>query len=218
MTHLTKRREFLKQAFTASALTITPGVASRAATSLLRTPSQTRGPFYPREIPLDSDNDLTRVQGQTGYAKGIITDLFGQIRDDQGKIIARARVEIWQCDANGRYHHAADRNTSRALDERFQGYGQFTTGDDGAYRFRTIRPVPYPGRTPHIHFSVSGPGFETISTQMYVQGELGNRRDSLYNSIRDRHLRDSVTVELTRGADDPAVLEGTFHIVIAANG
>lgn len=66
--------------------------------------------------------------------------------DEHGRPVAKARVEIWQCDANGRYRHPGDRGGA-PQDPNFQGYGELTTAADGAYRFRTIRPAfPTPMR------------------------------------------------------------------------
>ena len=155
---------------------------SRAARQLLTTPPQTPGPFYPAQLPLDRDNDLVTVDGQAGQAQGEIVELTGRVLDDRGQPIGNARIEIWQCNAFGRYHHPRDRRDA-PLDPGFQGYGQFVTSADGGYRFRTIRPVPYPGRTPHIHVAVQGPGFERLVSQIYVKGEPGNNRDFLFNAL-----------------------------------
>src|SRR5208337_3078665 len=141
------------------------------ATTRAATPPQTAGPFYPLALPPDSDNDLIQIAGRTGTAKGTVTYLSGHVLDPAGRPIFNARVEIWQCDANGRYHYVHDDRSDRPLDENFQGYGQTATDEMGSYHFRTIRPVPYPGRTPHIHFDVSAGGLPRFVTQMYVAGE-----------------------------------------------
>lgn len=179
------------------------------------TPPQTSGPFYPVRIPLDDDNDLLQVGRSSSRALGQPTDLSGQVVDVRGRPVADARVEIWQCDANGRYRHPQDRNPA-PLDTHFQGHGHFQCGADGRYRFRTIRPVAYPGRTPHIHFAISGPGFEPLVTQMYVAGESKNRDDFVLNRISDPQLREQVIVALT--ADDAGQWRGHFRIVLAADG
>jgi Dioxygenase len=127
------------------------------------TPPQTAGPFYPLRFPPDSDNDLVQITGRAGTAKGTITYITGRVLDTAGRAVTSARVEIWQCDATGRYHYVNDGRSDRPLDENFQGYGQTLTDDAGGYRFRTIRPVPYPGRTPHIHFAVSAPASRASS-------------------------------------------------------
>ena len=169
-------------------------VAPRApAVELPGTPSQTRGPFYPHELPLDADADLVRVGGRDTLARGVITHLGGVVRDSRGRPAPDALVEIWQCDANGRYHHPWDRRNA-PLDENFQGYGRTRTGADGRYRFRTIRPVAYPGRAPHIHFTIKGRGFEPLTTQMYVQGAPENAHDSVLNRIGNPARRASLIV------------------------
>ncbi len=157
----------------ALAAALAPGVA--AAARLLATPYQSAGPFYPRELPLDTDTDLVRVRGRADRAEGRVLHLFGRLLDGAGRPLAGARVEIWQCDSRGVYHHPGDRRG--APDRGFQGYGQMSAGADGAYRFRTIRPVPYPGRTPHIHFAVSGSGLGRFTTQMYEKGHPLNDGD-----------------------------------------
>ena len=218
MTRKQTRRRFVIESAAAASAALVTQFAPSAAHAATPTPRQTKGPFYPKILPLDSDNDLTRVEGRSDRAKGEVTDVSGRVLDERGRPIRKARVEIWQCDANGRYHHPRDTNGDLEPDDAFQGYGQFITDDEGAYRFRTIKPVPYPGRTPHIHFNVSGEGIEPLSTQMYVKGEPGNRRDGIYNSVRDKVLRDSITVVLESSAADAAVLEGSFDIVLAADG
>ena len=183
---------------------------------LTPTPAQTSGPFYPLDLPLDDDNDLLQMGISKQPAKGEITHLTGEVMDIDGKPIADARVEIWQCDANGRYRHPRDSNLA-ALDPNFQGHGQYQCGADGRYRFRTIRPVAYPGRTPHIHFAISGPGFEPLVTQMYVAGEPLNSKDFILNSIQDPELRNSVIVDLLQ-SPSPGEWSGHFRIVLAADG
>lgn len=183
-----------------------------AASGLVATPRQTAGPFYPEDLPLDSDNDLLRVSGQERPAAGTPLQLFGRVLTDSGRPLPGLRVEIWQCDAFGHYHHPRDRGSA---DPAFQGYGQTLTSADGAYRFRTIRPVAYPGRTPHIHFAISGTGIERLTTQMYVAGEPLNERDGILSRIRDEAARDSVMVALAPAPDEePEGLRGSFDIVL----
>ena len=191
------------------------GIASGRihAAALLPTPAQTRGPFYPQELPLDSDNDLVRVSGRGTLARGEITDLAGRILDPRGRPVAGARVEIWQCDAYGRYHHPWDRRHV-PVDENFQGYGRFVTNAEGAYRFRTIKPVPYPGRAPHIHFAVSAPGGETLVTQLYAAGAPENEGDFILNRIRDPKLKSSLIVPFTPAGGGVAEFEARFDIVL----
>lgn len=211
------RRRLLAGSLSALGVMALAAAGRLSAAELLRTPPQTQGPFYPLRLPLDSDNDLVMVKGASGLAKGEISHVVGRVLDERGRPIDRARVEIWQCNANGRYHHVDDRG-SRALDPNFQGYGQFVTGADGAYRFRTIKPVPYPGRAPHIHFTISGPGIEPLTTQMYVAGAPENGRDWILNSIGDRRARESLIVEFAPRAETPGELVANFDIVLAGDG
>ena len=190
------------------------GSSALAAPLQILTPAQTRGPFYPRQLPLDKDNDLVTVAGRPGLARGEITHIVGRVLDQQGRAAPHARVEIWQCDANGRYHHPGDRNDA-PLDPNFQGYGHFVTGADGAYRFRTIKPVPYPGRTPHIHFAISAPGFKPLVTQMYIAGVPENERDWILNNIPAK-ARQSVLVALAPWEGGPELI-GNFDIVLRAS-
>lgn len=204
------RRRLIAAVGVAAALPSTPAFA------LVRTPAQTEGPFYPTDIPLDHDADLVTVDGRPERARGTILHLAGRVLEGAGAPAQDVRVEVWQCDAEGRYHHPADRRGP--ADPNFQGYGRTETDHEGRWRFRTIRPVAYPGRTPHIHFALSGPGFERLTTQMYVAGEPGNARDGLYRSIRDPEAQASVTVAL-EPADriEPGALTGNFDIVLGLN-
>ncbi len=166
------------------------------ADDLARTPAQTEGPFYPDTLPLDTDNDLIVVNDATTPAAGRITHLSGKILDAGGTPIKNAVVEIWQVDNNGVYLHSDSGNRGR-LDPNFQGFGRFLTGAGGEYYFRTIKPVAYPGRTPHIHFAVKIPGQAPFTTQCYVKGEPLNERDGVLNAIRDPRARASVVVAFT---------------------
>lgn len=155
----------------------------------LLTPRQSAGPFYPPQLPLDDDNDLVHVRGHDAVAKGQVSDLSGRLLDRSGRPLSGARIEIWQCDANGRYRHPRDPG-QQPVDPGFQGIGHALTDADGRYRFLTIRPVPYPGRTPHIHVAVYLPGERPFVTQLYVADEPRNADDFLYNSVPAdrRHL------------------------------
>lgn len=179
------------------------------------TPRQTSGPFYPPNWSGDIDEDLVRVQGAAAMALGTVLHLTGQVRDISGAPISRAMIEIWQCDAQGVYRHPLDERGMRRHDRGFQGRGRTLTDKTGRYRFRTIRPVAYPGRTPHIHFQITTPARKQLITQMYVYGEALNERDGILNSIGDKHQRGSLIVRLD-SADrlEQGALSGTFDIVL----
>lgn len=170
------------------------------------TPSQTEGPYYPVEIPADSDFDLLR-NGNLSYTRGQAAWVEGTLRDMDGRAVRGAAVEIWQCDEAGHYHHPGD--GSRA-DAAFQGFGRVTTDASGAWRFRTIKPAPYTGRTPHIHFKVKLGSRELLTTQMYVAGDPHNERDGLWRSL-DEPSRGALTRAFVAGSDG---LRCEFPIVV----
>jgi protocatechuate 3,4-dioxygenase beta subunit len=209
---LLRRRELL---IGAAALAV-PAFAplASASTGLVVTPGQTEGPFYPVTLPPDMDADLVRVQGRAAQAVGQVTHVSGRLLDKRGGVVKGAMVEIWQCDANGIYNHPGDGGQKRR-DAAFQGYGRTTVDLEGRYAFRTIRPVAYPGRTPHIHFKVHAPGAGRLTTQMYVAGEAQNARDGVLRSIRDSRARESVIVPLlAAGEIEPGAYKGVFDIVL----
>lgn len=193
---LASRRRFLQQmAFAGGAAMLVPGAF---AEQLTLTPSQTEGPFYPDRLPLDTDNDLIVVNDALTPAVGEITHLTGRLLDGKGDPIKNAVVEIWQCDANGVYLHSGSGNGgSEKRDGNFQGFGRFLTAKDGGYYFRTIKPVAYPGRTPHIHFAIKMKGQKKWTTQCYIKGNPQNDRDGVVRGIRDARQRDSVMVDFT---------------------
>ena len=154
---------------------------------LLPMPQLTEGPFYPDKLPLDQDNDLLIVNDNITLAVGEITHLTGRVLTASGSPVKDATVEIWQCDANAVYLHTSDSvPKERQRDKNFQGFGHFTTGSTGEYRFRTIKPVPYPGRpSPHIHVKVKRGDRELLTTQILIRGHEGNARDNVYGGTRD---------------------------------
>jgi protocatechuate 3,4-dioxygenase beta subunit len=130
-----------------------------------------------------------------------------------GKPVTGALVEIWQCDANGRYIHSDDRG-SRPRDPGFQGYGKTRSGAAGEYRFRTIKPVPYPGRAPHIHVAVTAAGHKPLVTQLYVEGARENDQDFLRSLLTEDELV-AVTVPFRRSDDGSGLLAAEFDIIMA---
>jgi protocatechuate 3,4-dioxygenase beta subunit len=167
------------------------------ADELMRTPSLTEGPFYPDKLPLDTDNDLIIVNDKITPAIGEITHLTGRVLDPSGRPVRNATVEIWQCDANEVYLHSADSgSTQNSQDKNFQGFGRFTTGSTGEYYFRTIKPVPYPGRpAPHIHFKIKRGGRELLTTQMLINGHPGNAQDGIATSAGNLIERELIMVD-----------------------
>jgi protocatechuate 3,4-dioxygenase, beta subunit len=166
------------------------------AEQLVLTPKQTEGPFYPVKLPLDTDNDLIVVNDSLTAAVGEITHLSGRILDSKGDPIRNVLVEIWQVDNAGAYLHDGTSNKDKR-DRNYQGFGRFLTGSTGEYYFRTIKPVPYPGRTPHIHVAIKMKGREKWTTQCYIKGHPGNEKDGIWKGVRDEKQRDAITIDFT---------------------
>lgn len=206
------RRTFLESTAFGAALWTVPGLF---AEELTRTPVQTEGPFYPDKLPLDTDNDLIVLNDKLTPAVGEITHLGGKILDSRGNPLRNAVVEIWQVDHNGAYLHSKSGNGEKR-DSNFQGFGRFLTGKNGEYYFRTIKPVAYPGRTPHIHFAVKGGGLkEKFTTQCYIKGEPGNERDGVLKGIKDPQAKASLIVDFASIPESKTgELVANFNIVL----
>jgi len=175
------------------------------------TPPGSEGPFYPTAGMrfADVDNDLVKIAGAVESAGGETVELVGRVLDRNGDPVIGARVEIWQCDANGRYLHRGDSGGS-SRDKAFQGFGHDTTGADGRYSFRTIKPVPYPGRTPHIHVKVIVDNRERLTTQFYLPDHPYNARDWLYQRV-PQDKRELVTMNFSTAGELP---QANLDIVI----
>ena len=213
MTPFRSRRHFLSSLAVGGAAFTTRGLF---ADDLTRTPKQTEGPFYPNKLPLDTDNDLIIVNDGLTPAVGEITHLTGRVLDATGSPMKNALVEIWQCDAKGVYLHTGDSDKKKdQQDKHFQGFGRFLTGSTGEYYFRTIKPVPYPGRTPHIHFKIKKGREELLVTQCYIKGHDGNQRDGIYRAVRDPKQLAAITVDFTPIKESKAgELAAKFDIVL----
>src|SRR5476651_2179141 len=176
VTDLLSRRQVLMAGSLGAAAWLVPGVF---ADELQVTPASTEGPFYPDRLPLDTDNDLVIVGNSTTPAVGVITHLTGRILTPNGSGVNNLVVEIWQVDGNGAYLHTGSSNANRR-DRNFQGFGRFTTNQRGEYRFRTVKPVDYPGRCPHIHFKVKRGDRTLLTSQFFISGHATNARDGIY--------------------------------------
>jgi protocatechuate 3,4-dioxygenase beta subunit len=181
---LTRRGVLRVVAVSATALALPALATSRRAIARM-----TDGPFYPprawRERWTDWDADLTRVQqaGGTRVAKGEHLGLEARVVDVNGRVIDGATVEIWQCDAVGHYRHPSTEPSTDAVDDAFQGFGSAQSNAQGQLRFRTIKPVPYPGRTPHIHVKLRHATFGEVTSQLFVASEPANARDGLWRRL-----------------------------------
>ena len=198
---LTRRR------FVASAALLgVPASAIRAQTLRTPTPAMTEGPFYPEAFTAEPVTNLIRG---AMLGKPALLALEGRVTDRFGKPVAGCRVEIWQCDALGRYTHSRDGKPDDR-DRNFAGFGWTRTDEDGRYAFQTISPVPYSGRTPHIHVAAKAPRQQALITQMFVEGEAQNQRDFLYRSMTQAQ-RALVTVKLEQAA---AHKRATFDVTL----
>jgi protocatechuate 3,4-dioxygenase beta subunit len=188
------RRDFLRTALAGSAALFTvPGVFAEALTATAR---QTEGPFYPDQLPLDTDNDLLILNSSITPAVGEVTHLTGVVMDLKGQPVRNALVEIWSTDNNGVYLHSKA-GTPEKRDRNFQSYGRFLTGSKGEYYLRTIKPGKYPGRTKHIHFAISIKGKRVLTTQCYPEGEADQKDDMVIKSIKDPKVLKTVIVPFT---------------------
>jgi protocatechuate 3,4-dioxygenase beta subunit len=139
-----------------------------------------------RVVPEDAD--LTRQHAAEPLGERIV--VFGRVTDSDGRAVPDSLVEVWQCNAGGRYRHEIDDHPA-PLDANFSGYGRALTGSDGSYRFVTIRPGAYPWRNhpnawrpAHIHFSLFGRRFiDRLVTQMYFPGDPLFGQDPIFNSV-----------------------------------
>ena len=211
MTPFQARRSALRLSAALAASVALPSLLLRPAlaqTPRRLTPSQTEGPFYPDQALQDADADLLK-NGSASYTGGESAWVSGVVTDLDGKPVSGALVEIWQCDHEGVYRHSRS-SGDKAM--AFQGFGKMQVASDGRYRFRTIKPVPYPGRPPHIHVKVKLGNKELLTTQMYIAGDSANSRDFLTRrlSAAERSLLDA---SFTRASDG---WRAQFPIVVAA--
>jgi len=219
------RRRFLRQLAAGGAFYSMSGLLAEALTL---TPRQTQGPFYPlaKNIPLDKDNDLVMLDDHTTPAVGIVTYVTGRVLDSKGAPIRDTLVELWHTDAGGQYIFSADAPRNPQADPNFAGFGQFLTGSDGAYKFRTIKAGLYRGRTRHFHFGVTIPGQKTrFTTQLYwnevprdAQGNVWNttnENDGVLRGVRDEALRAAIIRDFTPVPGSAAgEQETSFDIVL----
>jgi protocatechuate 3,4-dioxygenase, beta subunit len=182
-----QRRTLL--AATAATLSALPALPVLASSRRALAP-MTDGPFYPprtwRErgpLPVDWDADLTRVTQRAAPARGEHLALLATVVDTQGRLIDNAEVEIWQCDTRQRYRHPGVALEPGSFDEGFQGFGAAKSRSDGTVALRTIKPVPYPGRTPHIHVKLRHASFGELTSQLFLAGDAGNERDFLWRQL-----------------------------------
>ena len=174
--------------------------------SVLRHPTKNPKLVDPESIELASPafghRDVAAVEADltvqhAGEPLGERMTVSGRVLDGDGRPVRGQLVVIWQANSSGRYIHQRDQHPA-PLDPNFTGAGRVITGDDGSYRFTTIKPGAYPWknhvnawRPAHIHFSLFGTAFtQRIVTQMYFPGDPLFPLDPIYQSIPDRAARD----------------------------
>ena len=210
----TSRRQFLTRLGAAGLLTAFYEIPGAFAQALVTTPEQTEGPYYPPNLPLDTDNDLLVINSNITPAVGTILYLSGTVLDSGGSPVRDAHIEIWHADNTGAYIHPSSMGYA-TRDQNFQGFGRFLTGSSGQYLFRTIKPGLYTGRTRHIHMKVKVPGRSDLTTQVYFDGEAQNASDMVLQGIPGAQQRASVIVPLSGVAGSSvSALAGTFDVVL----
>ncbi|HEU4378400.1 MAG TPA: protocatechuate 3,4-dioxygenase subunit beta [Hyphomicrobiaceae bacterium] len=160
-----------------------------------QTISEITGPVYGHSDVRPDEADLTKQHAGEPLGERII--VTGRLLDEADRPVPNSLVEIWQCNAAGRYIHAVDQHPA-PLDPNFTGAGRCVTDANGVYRFVTIKPGAYPWgnhlnawRPAHIHFSLLGPSFLTrLVTQMYFPGDPLFPFDPIYNSVTDAKARE----------------------------
>lgn len=201
-----------------AALLAAPWIAPRAQ-ARPTLPRMTDGPFYPSadwrrgETDWDADLTQTRRSGRTQVARGEPLGLELTISDSRGAAIDGAAAEIWQCDAMAQYRHPRVRAVDGEYDAGFQGFGEAKSGAGGRVGFRTIRPVPYPGRCPHIHVKLRHASFGEISSQLFVAGDPGNARDFLWRSL-DAAGQAATAMQLQAAPADSTLRWTTKHAIV----
>jgi protocatechuate 3,4-dioxygenase, beta subunit len=187
------------------------------------TPSQTIGPFFPKALIREGDDDLACLAPGGTRAQGVPINVRGQVFDDTGQPVRGALIEVWQANKWGKYDHPVD-ITPEPLDPNFRGHGRMLTDPEGRYFFRSIKPGPYPNpgyddwyRPPHIHFSIFAAGLQNrLITQMYFPGEELNDIDPILNAIEDLEARASlISSQLPAGPENELRYE--FNIVLRGN-
>ncbi|HRQ87622.1 MAG TPA: intradiol ring-cleavage dioxygenase [Bacteroidia bacterium] len=186
------------------------------AEALVLTPGATEGPYYPDHLPLDQDNDLTQIIGGAAPAGGTVTEFGGRLLMPDGAPVSGRTIELWQADQNGCYLHSRGVQKGKERDPHFQGYGKIVTNEKGEYRFRTIRPGLYTGRTIHWHIAVNDGGTRQLTTQLFIAGVEQNDRDGILQRMGTPEQRLSVIREFQPVGSDSGELVGTWDIVLGS--
>lgn len=224
---LATRRRILAQLAAGGAFSAVSGLFAEALTV---TAKLTEGPYYPantpfNNIPLDKDNDLVLLNDSLTPATGLVTHVAGRVLDRNGNAVRGALVEIWHADHHGEYIQSTTAVRNPKSDPNFAGFGQFLTGKDGAYRFRTIKAGLYRGRTRHIHAAVTLPGEKIRTcTQLFwdepsydLNGKLWaqqNDNDGVLGGVRDATQRAALIRKFSKVAGAAGDEESTVWDIV----
>jgi protocatechuate 3,4-dioxygenase beta subunit len=185
------------------------------AEALTLTPRVTEGPYYPDHLPLDQDNDFVTIK-DGGTAEGVIANFGGRLLNMDGKPISGAVIELWQADNKGCYIHSNGAQRVKESDTKLQDYGKIETNTKGEYRFRTIKPGLYTGRTFHWHVRVKQNGRSMLTTQLFIAGVPQNDRDGILRGMGTEKQRLSVIREFKPVSTDSRELIGAWDIVLGS--
>ena len=177
------------------------------------TPQDALGPYYPPQWSGEIDNDLVHFNGKD-YAHGVLMLQSGRVLSSDGSVIANAQIDIWQTDATGKYRHPGDDGEGPAQ-RGFQGYGRTRSDTQGHYAFRTIQPVIYGGRPPHLHLKVTAAGHRELVTQMYFAGQ-NTESNRFFNGFSKE--RDTLTItpsKIQTPIAGRASIAARFDVVLA---
>ena len=178
------RRAFAGAGLASAGLVLATGVKASQLKPL--TAESPMGPFFPLDVPSDSDADLTWLKGHSQRAAGQVIEVSGRVLDPKGNPIAGARLDLWQANAAGRYAHPADPAVA-PLDPHFQGFASIVSDSKGDWRIVTIKPAGYDSpignRPPHIHFDVRGKTHRNVAQLYFPEDAAGNAKDLLYKDL-----------------------------------
>jgi protocatechuate 3,4-dioxygenase, beta subunit len=194
------RRTFAGAGLASAGLVLATG--ARATQLKPLTAESPMGPFFPLEVPSDSDADLTWLKGHAQRAAGQVIEIAGRVLDQKGHPIVGARLDLWQANAAGRYAHPAD-IAKAPLDPHFQGFASIVSDARGDWRIITIKPggydSPIGNRPPHIHFDIRGKTHRNVAQLYFPEDAEGNAKDLLYKALGN----DAGTSLAMRSAADP---------------
>jgi protocatechuate 3,4-dioxygenase alpha subunit len=203
-----------------------------------QTPEQTIGPFFHFALPWRGGADLVggsdmgarpelfpddrhalNRSPSRGPIAGDAIEIFGRVLDGEGKVVPDALIEIWQADAEGRYPGP---RTAHSNDPGFPGFGRAATGEDGSFRFRTVRPGPVAARAgvlqaPHIAVGIFGRGLlKRLVTRIYFAGVEANDTDPILALVPEERRTTLMAVPENGGWRFDIVLQGARETVFFA--